>query len=256
MTVEEVCNKYNVSKSSLTTKFKRTQESILKKYGVNIIKVGRGTAAEYLESVDENSRALTLYEEQENTLFYVDEEIIGMEMWEFLILVVLLAKPQLVFRGTYKMLAEYLGKGATPANLGALELGVQNLKNSGHIIFAEDSDGYFIIGLRRQAEKKIVDLQLDVIKKCHQIAELNHKRDWVPMTKIIAAAIYFKDVEPYTVDDIKRLTNLSEYNIRESKKLLEENNMVIYRRETIKDGDFIYCLGSSADVNAFGDEGI
>lgn len=80
MTAEEVCNKYNISKSTLTTKFKRTQESILKKYGVNIVKVGRGAAAEYYESLDENSRAMTLYEEQENTLFYVDEEIIGLEM--------------------------------------------------------------------------------------------------------------------------------------------------------------------------------
>ena len=53
----------------------------------------------------------------------------------------------------------------------------ENLKNRGHILFAEDSDGYFIIGLRRQAEKKIVDLQLDVIKKCHEIAEINHKKD-------------------------------------------------------------------------------
>lgn len=94
-----------------------------------------------------------------------------------MILVALLAKPELVFRGTYKMLVEYLGKGATSANLGAAQLGVENLKNRGHIIFVEDSDGYFIMGLRRQAEKEIVDLQLDVVKKCYEIAEFNHKRD-------------------------------------------------------------------------------
>ena len=69
------------------------------------------------------------------------------------------------------------------------------------------------------------------------------------MTKVIAAAIYFKDAEPYTVDDIKRLTGLSEYNIKESKKLLKDNNIVIYHKETIKDGDFVYCVGSSADIN-------
>ena len=94
-----------------------------------------------------------------------------------MILVALLAKPELVFRGTYKMLVGYLDKRATPANLGAIKQAVENLKNRGHILFAEDSDGYFIMGLRRQAEKKIVDLQLDVIKKCHEIAELNHKKD-------------------------------------------------------------------------------
>lgn len=249
MTLEELCAKYNVSQSSVLTKFKRTQESILKRYGVNIVKMGRGSSAEYLESLDANTRAMTLYEEQENTLFYVDEEIIGLELWEFMILIALLAKPELVFRGTYKMLVEYLGKGATSANMGAAALAVENLKNRGHILFAEDTDGYFIIGLRRQAEKKIVDLQLDVIKKSHQIAELNHKRDWVPLTKVIAAAIYFKNAEPYTVDDIKRLTGLNEASIKESKKLLKENNVVIYHKEAIRDGDFVYCMGSTADIN-------
>lgn len=251
MSLEELCKKYNVSQSSVLTKFKRTQESILKKYGVNIIKVGRGASAEYLESLDNGTRALTLYQEQDNTLFYMDAEIIGLELWEFMILVALLAKPELVFRGTYKMLVEYLDKRATPANLGAIKQAIVNLKNRGHILFAEDSDEYFIIGLRRQAEKKIVDLQLDVIKKCHEIAEINHKKDWVPLTKIIAAAMYLKDREPCTVDDIKQLTGLSEYNIRESKKLLQENNLVIYHKESVSDGESVYCIGSSADINGF-----
>lgn len=251
MSLEELCTKYKVSQSSVLTKFKRTQESILKKYGVSIIKVGRGASAEYLESLDSGSRAMTLYEEQNNTLFYMDAEIIGLELWEFMILIALLAKPELVFRGTYKMLIEYLDKRATPANLGAIKQAIINLKNRGHILFAEDSDEYFIIGLRRQAEKKIVDLQLDVIKKCHEIAEINHKKDWVPLTKIIAAAMYLKDREPCTVEDIKQLTGLTEYNIRESKKLLQENNLVIYHKENICDGNDIYCIGSSADINGF-----
>ena len=80
MTLKELCSKYNLSESTVTSKFKRTQESILKKYGVQIVKVGRGVAAEYLETIDENNRALTLYEEPENTLFYVDREIIGLEI--------------------------------------------------------------------------------------------------------------------------------------------------------------------------------
>ena len=80
MSLEELCTKYKVSQSSVLTKFKRTQESILKKYGVSIIKVGRGASAEYLESLDSGSRAMTLYEEQDNTLFYMDAEIIGLEL--------------------------------------------------------------------------------------------------------------------------------------------------------------------------------
>ena len=79
MTLEELSNKYGVSQNTIKTKFKRTQESILKKYGVNIIKTGRGASAEYFESEDESNRALTLYEEKENTLFYMDDEIINLD---------------------------------------------------------------------------------------------------------------------------------------------------------------------------------
>lgn len=251
MSLEELCNKYNIAQSTVLTKFKRTQETILKKYGVNIIKVGRGASAEYLESLDNSTRAMTLYKEKENTLFYVDSEMIGLELWEFMILIALLAKPELVFRGTYKMLAGYLDKRATAANLGAIKQAIENLKNRGHILFAPDTDDYFIIGLRRQAEKKIVDLQLDVIKKCHDIAEINHKRDWVPLTKVIAAAMYLKDREPCTVEDIKQLTGLNQDSIKESKKLLKENNLVIYHKESVSDGESVYCIGSSADINGF-----
>lgn len=168
-----------------------------------------------------------------------------------MILVALLAKPELVFRGTYKMLAEYLDKKATSAHLEAIKQAIINLKNKGHILFAEDTDGYFIIGIRRQAEKKIVDLQLNVIKKCHEIAEINHKRDWVPLTKVIAAAMYLKDKEPYSVEEIKSLTGLNEDSIIKSKKLLKENNLVIYKKEAMSDGESIFCVGSTADVNGF-----
>ena len=94
-----------------------------------------------------------------------------------MILVALLVKPELVFRGTYQMLVEYLGKGATPINLSAAATAIQNLVKKGHVLFVEDDEGYFIIGLKRQAEKKIVDLQLNIVKTCHDIAIENHKRD-------------------------------------------------------------------------------
>ena len=64
MTLEEVSEKFGVSITSLKGAFPRTQKSILKKYGVHIIKKGRGDSATY-EIQEENSdfRAMTLYEE-------------------------------------------------------------------------------------------------------------------------------------------------------------------------------------------------
>ena len=63
--------------------------------------------------------------------------------------------------------------------------------------------------------------------------------------------MYLKDREPCTVEDIKQLTGLNQTSIKESKKLLKENNLVIYHRESVSDGEDVYCIGSSADINGF-----
>ena len=49
MTLEEFCQKYSYAESSVLHGFPRVKESILKTYGVEIIKIGRGKKAEYIE---------------------------------------------------------------------------------------------------------------------------------------------------------------------------------------------------------------
>lgn len=78
MSLEELCNKYQVSPSSVKSNFNRTQEALLKKYGVQIIKTGRGKNVCYYETETEQ-RALTLYQEKDNPLFYLDDEIINLD---------------------------------------------------------------------------------------------------------------------------------------------------------------------------------
>lgn len=71
MTLEEVSKRFNVSTTSLTGAFPRTQKSILKKFGVHIIKKGRGLGATY-EIVEDNpdGRALTMYEETKDDILF------------------------------------------------------------------------------------------------------------------------------------------------------------------------------------------
>ena len=45
MTLEEFCQKYSYAESSVLHGFPRVKESILKTYGVEIIKIGRGKKA-------------------------------------------------------------------------------------------------------------------------------------------------------------------------------------------------------------------
>lgn len=177
MSLEELCQKYDLSPTTVKTKFKRTQETVLRKYGVQIVKVGRGVSASYYETETEQ-RALTLYQEKDNPLFYIDDEIINLDQWELMILIVLLIKPDLVYRGNIKGLLEYLGKKSTSSNISALQVALQNLEKKNYVLIAkDDEDGYFMLGLKRQVEKKIIDIQLDMVKKCYEIAELNNKRE-------------------------------------------------------------------------------
>ena len=249
MTLEELCKKYKKSENTVLNALPRTQASILKKYGVKIIKIGRGKDAEYIESVDQSNRALTLYEEPENNLFYIDDEIISLEMWEFMIFIALLVRPELVYRGTYKQLLGYLKKPINEKNLGAISAAIDNLKNRGYVLFAEDDeDDYFILGLKRHVEKQVIDIQMDLVKTCYKIAEENNKQSWVPLLKVYAGAMYLHPEEPYTMEQLSALIGLPISAIRDSKKLLEENNIVKFKKEYIEDS--YICLGSSADINA------
>ena len=249
MSLEELCNRYQVSPSSVKSNFNRTQEALLKKYGVQIIKTGRGKNACYYETETEQ-RALTLYQEKDNPLFYLDDEIINLNQWELMILIVLLIKPELVYRGNTKGLLEYLGKKPSSTNLRAITAALQNLKNKNYILMAEDDeDGYFILGLKRQVEKKIIDIQLDMVKKCYEIAELNNKREWIPILKVWAAAAYYHQIEPFTTEDIKRLTGLPESAIKVTKKLLSDNNIVLFKKDCVANEGMVYCRGTTADVN-------
>lgn len=76
MTLEEVANRFNVSESSLRGAFPRTQKSILKKYGVHLIKKGRGLGATYeVEEDNTDGRALTLYEEIKDDIAFDEESV-------------------------------------------------------------------------------------------------------------------------------------------------------------------------------------
>lgn len=49
MTLQELCQKYNYTESSVLHGFPRVKDYILKTYGIEIIKVGKGKKAQYIE---------------------------------------------------------------------------------------------------------------------------------------------------------------------------------------------------------------
>jgi hypothetical protein len=76
MTLEEVSKRFGVSTTSLMGAFPRTQKSILKKWGVHLIKKGRGSSAIYeVEEDKTDCRAMTLYNEIKDDIAFDEESI-------------------------------------------------------------------------------------------------------------------------------------------------------------------------------------
>lgn len=90
-----------------------------------------------------------------------------------------------------------------------------------------------------------------MIRKCKEIAENNNKRSWIPLLKVWIGVVEAEKNQPFTNEDIAKITGLSEYQIRESKKLLESNDIFKTKKEYI---DPRLCLGQSVELNGFYNE--
>ena len=50
MTLQEFCQKYDYSESTVIKTFPQVQSVILKRYGIKVDKIGRGKKAQYIET--------------------------------------------------------------------------------------------------------------------------------------------------------------------------------------------------------------
>lgn len=253
MTLQEISQKYNIAESSLKNAFPRSQKAIEKKYKVHIIKEGRGAAANYIEEpiVESDCRAMTLYNEIKDDIFFT-EETAKLMNWEFLIFLAIIVTPMLVFRGSYEDFLRYAEIPINKTNINALKQGIAALEERKYIVVIYDED-CFTATLKRAIEK---DMQINIktIRLCKQIAEENHKRSWIPLLKTyigITMAIKKNESNIIKMADICNLTGLSEYQIRESKKLLDGYDE--YKLFTSKKVylDTQICIGTQYNVNGF-----
>ena len=124
MTLEELAKKYNIKESTIKKNFSRTQETIIKKYGIKIIKEGRGDKAIYTEEIiqmDEITTALTMYQADKNNVI-LEQEMFSMLLdWHFIVVLAILTTPLLVFRGNYKQFLEYVKMDSGIHNINKLK---------------------------------------------------------------------------------------------------------------------------------------
>ena len=116
MTLEELCETYHFSKSSVQTKFNRTAESFRKKYGLDLVKV-KGLDGVFYEVAP--LRALTMYDESKDEIF-IPFDAIKMDDLLCLIIIGINATKFFVFKGTRQEFLDYLGLKHNKKNVDSL----------------------------------------------------------------------------------------------------------------------------------------
>ena len=246
MTMQEVCEKYNVAESCMKTAFPKTQKSILKKHGVKIIKEGRGKEATYREEWVDDKRAISMYNETKDVMI-MDSESLKLMSWDFMVLLAIVTTPMLVFRGSFIDFLKYVELSVTESNLKNLKKALSSLEERDIISYSLDKTdiNYFVAALYRKVEIEM-QIGLGMVQTCKILAKKYRKQSWVPLLKTWLGAQMMVDRQPYTIGDLQRVTGLTEYQIKSSSKILRESKIFRTSRAYIS---FNKCIGSYIDLN-------
>lgn len=246
MTLKEVCEKYGVAESSMTNAWPRTQKAILKKYGVKLEKEGRGQKAVYTETIENDNRALTMYEEIKDEMI-IDNESFKLMNWDFLVFLAIVTTPMLVFRGSFEDFLRYVEVKPTKENIVALKGALSSLEERDFISYNLDKTNidYFVAALYRKTEEEM-RIGIGMVKRCKEIADKYNKRSWVPLLKVWLGVQVCAENQPFTIDTLEEITGLSKYQVIESKKLLEKDDLFRTSRAYIAANR---CIGSNVELN-------
>lgn len=248
MNLSQVCKKFQYSESYVSKNFPKFQKAVLKKWGVVICKEGKGSDAEYI-IVEDRSRAITLYDENTKLVMLSKQQFKHIMNMDFATFLGIIMTPLQVFRGSYDDFLDYIDINKTENNRENLKASLIFLAENEYIHYAVDKtdENYFFAGIYRKVEEQIA-VGIDMIRTCKELAVKYHKRSWVPMLKLWMGLkyLYIEGLQPYTVKDLVQLTGLSQYQIRESGKILEMDNAFITDRVYI---DYHRCVGKKIQLN-------
>lgn len=248
MSLSELCEKYGVSESSVKTAFPRTQKAIQKKYGVKIIKEGRGNSAEYFERWEDDCRATSMYDEFKDEII-IDNESFKLMDWDFLVFLAIIITPMRVFRGSYEDLLRYIEINVTDRNLFLLKHALEELRQKKFINYEIDyttNEKYLVAYIYRNVEKEM-NIDMGMVRICKQLAEKYNKRSWIPLLKTWLGVQMMAERQPYTMSDLRRVTGMTDYQLKSSNQILRESQ--IYRTSRAYNC-YCNCVGLQVDMNA------
>lgn len=246
MTAKQVAEMFGYSQNSVVKNFKKTAAAIKKKYNVDLIRCqGKNGKKYYQIFEEEGSRALTIYKEQGN--INVSLESLSFEAYQFFVFLVLSASPQGVFRGKRQELLKYIGVKANKKNIQTLNKVIQSLIERDYIFFHQDED-FIILYLKAKIENQY-SISINMMRECQRIADENNKHfNKIPQLMQVWEAIRIcQKNQPFTYADLANLTGLSYKQVRDVKRLLEQNDAFISKRA----GSYFKCLGMNVQLNGF-----
>ena len=249
MNVKQVCEKFHISQSYLKKNFNKAQQSILKKHGILLEKSGRGAAAVY-QIVEDNSRAISLYNEDKKTVMLNHSSIKQLSLnMEFVVFLGIIMTPFEVFRGSYNEFLRYVEIDVNPDNRKELKRILELLHEKQYIHYAVDktNDEYFFAGIYKAVEDQLT-LGIDMVKTCKKLQVQNKKKSWVPLLKTWLGIkyLYVQKMQPYTQKDLSLLTGLNLYQIKECSKILQRDK--VFRSDKAF-ADYYVCLGKVTTLN-------
>lgn len=250
LTVEEVSEMYGYSIVSIQRNFRRTAQAIQKKYGMDLFKY-EGPDGKIFYQIS-SPRAVTMYGEVKDEL-YIPIESIKMDDLACFVLIGVAATPQGVFRGTKVAFLDYIGLSHSKKNVELLSQVLNNfIKMQDSPINWQEDQNYIIIYIKRDFEKKQI-LTINMLRQCQEIAQKHNKQSMkvVQLLKVWQAyrINQQKGVNPLTNKNLQEYIDLSEKQIRDTRKILQGEGVL----NTTRVGTSTRRLGTSFTLNAFMD---
>lgn len=251
MTRKELSERYDISEKTIQNQFSRAKTTLLKRYNLILTKTGRGEKTDYQVEVntDDNVRALTMIKESKREIMMTEKGFSNLLDFNFLVFLAICTTPMGTFYGSYEDFLDYVQLKKTKVNIQNLKESLDMLAAEQYIEYVVDktNTNYFNVFIFKRTRETMA-ISLDMVERCQRLADKNNKRSWVPLLKTWIGVQYMYDKQPFTMQELCSLTGLTPYQLRESKKILEEDSLFITSRAYI---DYTTCIGTNVELTPF-----
>ena len=252
MTRKELCDKYDVPEQSLKNNFGRVKASLLRRYNIILTKTGRGDNVDYQVEFGGDKRALTMMKEQKREVMINEKSFSTLLDFNFMVFLAICTTPMGTFYGSYDDFLDYVEVKRSKYNITNLKNALSALAAAHYIRYEEDETNpeYFNAYLFYETRQNMA-ISLDMAERCQKLADKYKKRSWIPLLKTWIGVQYMYDKQPFTMQELCDITGLSEYQLRESKKILEKDELFVTSKAYVS---YDRCIGSNVELNGIYEE--